>query len=90
MNDPADLDSESTFVAHLGDENNADVHAVLVGALRVVIIKDEDHWFAQRLEIDYATSGHDMDDVKDRFQQGLTATVHEHLRMYGRERKSSS
>ena len=83
MNNPTDLDPGATFVAHLEGESNADVHAVLVGSLRVVIIEDEDHWFAQGLEIDYAASGLDMDDVKDRFQQGLAATIHEHLRMYG-------
>lgn len=57
----------------------------LVGVenLRVVIVRDGDYWFAQGLEIDYAAQGKNVADVKRRFQDGMCATIHEHLRMYG-------
>lgn len=51
--------------------------------LRVVITPDGDNWFAQGLEIDYASSGTTPDDVRSRFEAGLAATVHEHLKIYG-------
>lgn len=72
-----------TTITHYGDEQDADTHAVVVDALRVVLVQDDECWFAQGLELDYAASGHNLDDVKQRFEQGLTATFNEHLRIYG-------
>ena len=51
--------------------------------LHVRITHDGDHWFAQGYEIDYAADGSSLDDVKLRFQCGLTATIREHLRIFG-------
>lgn len=60
-----------------------DEHAVLIQSLRVVIVQDGEQWFAQGLEIDYAAAGINQDDVKSRFADGLTATIREHLKVYG-------
>lgn len=59
------------------------IHVVGIGDLRVVIVPDGDSWFAQGLEIDYAAQGSSVEDVKKRFEDGLVATIQEHLRIYG-------
>jgi hypothetical protein len=59
-------------------------HLVGVGNLRVIITKDDGSWFAQALEIDYAAEGISLSDVKRRFEQGLEATIDEHLKRHGR------
>lgn len=51
--------------------------------LRVVIVPDGQVWFAQGLDIDYAACGDSLEDVQEAFQQGLHATVGEHLKIYG-------
>jgi len=58
-------------------------HMVGIGNLRVVIIPDGDAWFAQGLEIDYAVQGSSVEDSKKQFEDGLAATIQEHLRIYG-------
>ena len=75
--------SEPTTVSHLQGRENEDHHTVIVEYLRVVISQDEDLWFAQGLELDYAAAGDTLDDVKERFHQGLAATFKEHLKIYG-------
>ena len=52
-------------------------------ALRVLITRDGDFFFAQGLEIDYGTQGKDLEDVKKNFEQGLSDTIGMHLEMYG-------
>ncbi len=63
--------------------NMDNCHAVIVDTLRVLIEKDGAGWYAQGLEIDYAAGGSSIEDVKQRFQEGLIDTMHEHLRVYG-------
>lgn len=58
-------------------------HAVGIGDLRVMVVEEEGHWFAQGLEIDYAADGLSLDDVKRRFEDGLSLTIREHVNMYG-------
>ena len=58
-------------------------NVVGIGNLRVVLIQDDDAWFAQGLEIDYAAQGSSVEDVKKKFAQGLCATLHENLKAYG-------
>ena len=58
-------------------------HAAGIGNLRVVLVPDENFWFAQGLEIDYAAQGDSLEDAQENFQDGLSATIHEHLRVYG-------
>ena len=66
---------------HLSD--NQGHHAVGIGNLRVIIVKDTYSWFAQGLEIDYAVQGSSEDDAKKQFEDGLTATIQQHLKAYG-------
>jgi hypothetical protein len=54
-----------------------------IGNLRVVILQEGNVWFAQGLEIDYAVQAASLAKVKKAFEQGLCATVHENLRVYG-------
>ena len=51
--------------------------------LQVVLAKDGDGWVAQGIELDYAACGSSKDDVKDRFERGLRATIHVHLNRFG-------
>lgn len=60
-----------------------DEHLFGVKALHVLIIKDGDGWFAQGLEIDYASAGSSVAEAKKTFETGLEKTVHEHLIMHG-------
>jgi hypothetical protein len=67
----------SLHFEHKGD------HLVGIGNLRVVIVQGETDWYAQGLEIDYAAQGDSLESVRERFEQGLCWTIHEHLRVYG-------
>ena len=58
-------------------------HIVGIGNLRVVLVPDGDVWFAQGLEIDYAAQGANEEDAKRQFENGLTSTIQEHLRVHG-------
>lgn len=58
-------------------------HMVGIGDLRVVICPDGDFWFAQGLEIDYAAQGKSFKDAKKQFGDGLSATIEQHLQIYG-------
>lgn len=60
-----------------------DIHAVSIGALRVLLCVQDGEWFAQGVDIDYAATGTSQDEVKDRFVRGLAATVKLHLSCYG-------
>jgi len=51
--------------------------------LRVLIVPDGNHFFAQCYEIDYAAQGDSVEDAKRNFEKGLEATVHHHLNMFG-------
>jgi hypothetical protein len=54
-----------------------------VGKLTVLITNDDGSWFAQGLEIDYAAEAKSLEDLKPRFEDGIAATVREHLRVFG-------
>lgn len=58
-------------------------HIVGIGNLRVIICPDGDGWFAQGLEIDYASGGDTIVEVKKNFEKGLEGTINLHLQMYG-------
>ena len=58
-------------------------NVVGIGNLRVMITNDDGSWFAQALEIDYAAQGDTEEDVKQRFEKGLEATIDEHLQIHG-------
>jgi hypothetical protein len=67
---------------HLSNQDEA-LHLVGLGNIRVVIIPDEDAWFAQGLEIDYGAQGASIEEAQANFQAGLTATIEQHLKMFG-------
>ena len=71
---------ENAMALHL---SNGDDHIVGLKALRVLLSKDGNCWFAQGLDIDYAAAGPSIDAVKKNFEAGLALTVREHLRMHG-------
>ena len=71
----------ATTAFHGKAEDGSDV--VGIGNLKVVILQEGEVWFAQGLEIDYAAQGSDLEDVKKHFEDGLCATIHENLRVYG-------
>jgi len=63
--------------------NTAEGQVVGIGNLRVLLTQDDDAWFAQGLEIDYAAQGSSIEDVQHRFETGLEATIREHLKVFG-------
>lgn len=70
-------------MAFHGKTTNGMHHVVGIGNLRVVLVPDGQHWFAQGLEIDYSAQGDDIEDAKRKFEIGLQSTVDEHLKIYG-------
>lgn len=77
---PSQLPAKGTGADAAG---GATVFGVGIWNLHVIITHDDESWFAQAAEIDYAAQGDSLEDVKSRFQQGLCATIHEHLTVYG-------
>jgi hypothetical protein len=66
-----------------GQTEDGSMHVVGIGNLRVIITNDDGSWFAQGLEIDYATEGATLEAVKHNFVEGLYSTVQQHLQIYG-------
>ena len=66
-----------------GTMADGSTHVVGIGNLRVVLMNDDGSWFAQGLEIDYAAEGISLEDVKEKFAEGLCATIEEHLKLFG-------
>lgn len=60
-----------------GDENPQQL--IAVDGLRVIIVPDGDQWFAQGIDIDFAASGSTIEDVQNRFVQGLCSTLHANM-----------
>jgi hypothetical protein len=58
-------------------------HVVGIGNIKVIICQDDDAWFAQGLDIDYAANGHSLEEVKMNFQTGLKGTIDLHIKAYG-------
>lgn len=69
----------SAFVAS-NDHGDA---IIGINDLRVVLTDRGSHWLAQGVEIDYATVGNDIEDVKRRFENGLRLTLRENLKVHG-------
>jgi len=70
----------STIAIH---KKTASKDVIGIGNLRVMITNDDGSWFAQGLEIDYAAEGTSLSVVKNNFEQGLLATIVNHLQTYG-------
>jgi hypothetical protein len=75
--------SVSAEAIHVADKHGKN-HAVVIFNLRVMIVPDGNAWFAQGLEIDYAVQGSSVDDVKKKFENGLAATIHHNIRIFGK------
>lgn len=59
-----------------------ETHVVGIGHLRVILCHEKGYWFAQGLEIDYAASGKTQKAAKLNFENGLEATIDQHLKIY--------
>lgn len=66
--------------AHIAVEN---VHGVAIWNLSVLIVPDGKFWFAQGLEINYGAQGDSVEDAKHNFEEGLIATVNQHIAVHG-------
>ena len=80
---PATKSGTATAIHGIKESNGRAAHVVGIGNLRVMITHDDGAWFAQALEIDYASQGSSIADVKRRFEDGLRATIDEHLKIFG-------
>lgn len=58
-------------------------HIVGLGNIRVLLMPEGPGWFAHGLDIDYAAQGDTVEEAKREFEDGLVATIHEHLRIHG-------
>jgi hypothetical protein len=58
-------------------------HAVMIWNLSVLVVPDEQFWFAQGIEINYGAQGATAEEAKENFQSGLLATIHQHLKVHG-------
>jgi hypothetical protein len=58
-------------------------HAVGVWHLHVLVTPESNGWFAQAFEIDYGVQGSTPDEAKKRFENGLVATIHHNIDIYG-------
>jgi len=76
---PRKSPAEAVMLTHADGEH----HIVGIGNIRVVLVPDGSRWFAQGLEVDYVAQGDSIEDVKKKFENGLEATIQEHLRVYG-------
>jgi len=70
-----------------GKTPDGKLHIVGISALKVVIMKDGANWFAQGLDVDYAAEGVDVENAKQNFENGLVATIHQHIKAYNEPTK---
>jgi hypothetical protein len=73
---------EETTAFH-AQSSDSSVNVVGFGNLRVFVVEDEGMWFAECQDINYAAQGGSLDEVQRNFERGLSATVDEHLRVFG-------
>jgi hypothetical protein len=76
-------DGEDDAVAVQVYNRDADKHTVGILNLDVAIVPDGKSWYAQALQIDYGVQGVSMEDAKSQFEDGLRATIHHNIQMYG-------
>ena len=69
-----------TKAAHIKLSDGA--QAVGIGNLTVLIVRDGNFWVAQGIEIDYAAHGSTVEEAKTNFEEGLTLTIEQNLRVY--------
>lgn len=62
----------------------AEVAVVGIFDLQVLVARDgDDSWVAQGVEIDYAVCGTSLDDVRKRFELGLSKMIQAHFVKFG-------
>lgn len=69
-------------MTHAIHANSGNKHGFAVTALRVLVVRDNDCWFARGIEIDYSATGQSVEDVRKRFERGFALTVQAHLRKF--------
>jgi hypothetical protein len=69
--------------ASVHSDSDGEQHAVGIWALHVLVVPDGKGWFAQAFEIDYGVQGNTLEEVKTRFEQGLSATIHHNIDIFG-------
>jgi hypothetical protein len=62
-------------------------HVVDLQNIRVAIYPSGKSWIAQGFEIDYVAQGKDVEGVKKAFEDGLEATIHQHVKVHGNIKK---
>jgi hypothetical protein len=65
------------------ESEDGEQHAVGIWGLHVLVVPDGKGWFAQAFEIDYGVQGNTLDEVKARFESGLSATIHHNIDIFG-------
>lgn len=58
-------------------------HVVDIKDISVAIYRKGTHWIAQGVEIDYIAQGDSLEEVKQSFENGLEATINQHLKING-------
>ena len=74
-------DGSTKVIQSIDDDTGEEL--IFIDGLRVLVRENEDGWIAQSLEIDYASAGGSMNDVIDRFVEGLALTINQHLEAFG-------
>jgi len=83
VNDSPTLAATVEHVTMLDKDNGLRLDGVGIRNLRVLVTEEEaGMWVAQGLEIDYAAQGKSVAEVKQRFQDGLRATITEQLKQF--------
>lgn len=71
---------------HVCDEHNK--HTIAMQYIRVLIVQDDDNtWYAQSMDIDYAASGTTLENVQENFAKGLIGTLKANLEKFGHIRR---
>lgn len=58
-------------------------HAVVLDSLAVYVLKEDDFWVAQGLQVNHFSYGKTEDEAKDKFVSSLKSTIQKHLNVYG-------
>lgn len=65
--------------ARAEDQNR---HWVQLNNLRVLVVEQDGQWFAQGIDLDYAASGRSFEEAQCHFEQGLAATIDQHIKRF--------
>ncbi len=76
---------------HVPKENPTAIHSVTeqgdhvvgFGKINVLLIEEDDCWYAHGLEVDYTAQGSSFDDAKRNFETGFLSTIHANIQKHG-------